>query len=356
MSKTISSALLAKSTFVSGINDKLIALDVYTKDNKNIVNKIQDITKAFDVDLTNILKGGDFIESNFPIIKDIKGELVNINVDNLVARVASSIPDVTGTLRSIGDGVLGKIKEYAPLQEVFTTVNGIATQVKEAAYTGLADVSKMIGEVTGNVDIFKVIDKDAVSAMYSGLIKEASALGIPDSFSAVVSSISDNKILSNVIKNILPTVIGETDVRMLQSIVGADISKITRILDTDLIGKFVKGYSFGNGFGEGEEQAQFKMAKESFDSIDELWNKKIVPEMGVEAFISDVSKITSSTTDFKEAILGYIKQEPMLEITDKLMSIGTLYKEVDVESEIAKNFPFFAKADVTTPKSPLIMT
>lgn len=358
MAKSISSTILAKPNFVAGINNKLIAVDVYKKNNTSIVNKIQDISKLFDVDLSNVLKGGKYIESAFPIIKSVSGNLIEINKDNLIGRMAGLSKGIGGSIKELGGGFVDKIKNVEILNQVYTKIDGISTQVRGTSYDGLSSVSELISNVTGDPKLFTVQDKDATTALYTGLIREASSRGIPNSFKAVVGKIEDPVILNSVISNILPDTIKTSDVRMLRSIVGSDNTNVTRLLDPGLIGKFAKGYEFGKGFEENQQDTEFAMMLESFEVIDGKWSRKEVKETNLETLIADATKVSSSSTDFKEGLLNHIKINENLPLEDKLLSLGTVYNQDDVNMSLSYIFPFNVtnnlSANSPNPKTPQI--
>lgn len=358
MAKSISRTLLAKPNFVAGINDKLAAIDVYTKNNRNIVNKIQDIAQLFDVDLSNILRGSKFIEDAFPVITNVTNNLIEINKENLVARIAGLSRSIGGSIRTLGSDFEDKLRSYEPLDQVYSKVGEIISQIRDVSYEKLSDISELVSNITGNTEFFTIEDKDAASAMFIGLIKEASANGIPDSFSSVISAIHDRDVLNNVINNVVPVAIDRSDVRMLKSIVESDDSNLVRMLGQDTIKKFTAKYVFGNGFGENQQVEEFRMLKETFDSINELWNRKIVFEMGSEVEIADATIITTASPDFQEGLINHIKTNENLDLNDKLLAVGTLYRQEDVDKALAHLFPFHVNnlesSNGSTPVNPQV--
>lgn len=351
MSKTMSHGLLAKSNFLAGVQEELIAIDVYGKNDASVVNKIQDVAQLFDVDLTNILKGGQFVEKDFPIIEDVSEGLLNINKDNLVTRIAGVSSSIGSALQSVKAGIENQLSNVQALGDVYSKVNGIISKIQNADLTDINSLTKLVSDVTGDSRLLEVVDKAAETGLYVGIIKEAASKGIPDALGAVVDTIKDQEVLNGVIKNILPSTINTSDVRMLASIVDSDISKISELFDKNYLKKFINDYSFGKGFNDNEEIKAFTLLKETLDIADSLWSKKSIIEDSIESIIPDITKIASSSDDFKNGLLGFIKEDEDLPLNDKLLALGTTYSQDDVDRSLSLIFPFNVRGELDTNSS-----
>lgn len=346
--------LLAIPNFVAGANDALATIDVYAKTTRNVVNKIQDIAKLFDVDLTSILKGGDLLAQAFPLIKSIKDGLIQLNPENLVARLTGLAKSIGGAIREMGGEFIDKLVNLDVVKDVYARVDGVISKIKDVSFQSLSAISQMVTDITGDPNLFKIQDKAAAAALFTGLIKEASSKGIANTFKAVVSKITDPQVLNSVIANVLPDTIKSSDIQMLRSIVSSDGNKITKLLDSRLLDKFATGYSFGLGFEPKDVQKAFTEVRETFNLIDPLWNryKNITSDINVDTVLADVSLITKASKDFKDGLMSYIKQNHTeLETEDKLLSLGTVFNTHGVESELKQLFPFQIKFDNTTTKA-----
>lgn len=340
----IVATLLATPNFIAGVNDKLAAIDVYAKNTKAVVNKIQDIAKLFDVDLTSLLKGGDAIAQAFPLIKSVKDGLIELNKENLVARLTGLSKNVANAVKQMGGEFFDQLGNVQLIKDVAATVDGVTSYLKDVSYASLSAISDLVSQVTGDPTLFRIQDKEAAAALFTGLIKEASSKGISNTFKAVVSKIKDSDVLNSVIANVLPDVIDKSDVRMLASIVQSDGSKVTRLLDSRLIDKFASKYSFGLGFEPSKVQQAFKEVRETFDLINPSWNRYITPVQNGIARLANATVITQASADFKKGMLDYIKLNNQdLPTEDKLLSLGTVFDSVSVDVELQKRFPFHVK-------------
>ncbi len=340
MAQTTSNKLLAKSNFVAGINEKLAVVDVYTKQTRDVVNKIQSIANMLDTDLTNILRGGGIIDAAFPIIDKVTGGQLTINAENLVARLSGFSKSVVSQVKSLGTDFANKLGDIKVFNDVYSTIDGVVSKVSSTTYEGLDSVARLVTDITGDSNLLKITDKDATAALFIGLIKEASDKGIPNSFKAVVDNIGDNTVLNRVIENILPDAISRSDIKMLASIKDWDTSSITKILDIDLIDKFAKEYKFGLGFDDNDSLLAIGELINTFDNIKDTWKSFNASEGGVITRLPNASTIAQGSKDFKEGILNYIRENENLSDDDKLLALGTVFDYSDVNRQLAWLFPF----------------
>lgn len=345
MAQNTVNKLLAKSNFIAGLDEKLAVVDAYTKQTRDVVNKVQNIAKMIDADIANILRGGNIIDKAFPIIDKYTGTELTINKDNLVARLTGFSKSVTNQIKSMGDGLIDKISNVTLFNDVYSSVDGVLTKITSTAYDGLGSVAQLVNDITGSPNIMKIIDKDSTSAVYIGLIKEATEKGIPNSFKAIVNAIDDKTILNKVIGGILPDVIKNSDIKMLASITEWDSSSVSRLLDTDLINKVASKYEFGFGYDEGTDVAAIKDLTTSFDSIKSDWKSFEVVENGTDTELPNALTVILGSSGFKEGILNYIKNDDTVKENDTFLALGTVFYPTTVESQLQSLFPFNIKSN-----------
>ena len=342
MAKSLSKSLLAPSVFKTKPNDKLATLDVYSKNNTEIVNKIQDIAKMFDVDVTNIMKGGAIISKNFPIVNKALGQVndvLKVNTDNLVARISSISKNVSSYVGQLGDNFSKTISNLPIAQEVYTVVDGVRSRVGEVDFSALKPIVNTIQEITSDTGLMQLIDLDAETALYVGLISEATNNGISDGFGAVVEVLDNPIVRNNVIKNVLPFAINSSDVRMLESIINSDLSKSSILDGIGLISDFSRRYRSGYGYSRNESHIEFDTLYRTYRKIHPEWNLKTVLVNGSEETILDISKITDSSEDFKSSLLNYFKIKDEVDEDDLFLTLATEYGKTTVEEELKKMLP-----------------
>lgn len=346
MATSLSKQLLSPTTFRTGINDNLATLDIYNKNNTNIVNSIQSIGRLYDVDLTNVMRGGALISRHFPIINKIGGEanqLVSVNTNNLIARISSISKNISSSVSSMGSGFLDSVKNSGAMQSVYTVVDGIRSEVTKVDLSSLKPIVKTIQEVAGDPALMGLVDRGSESALYIGLISEASRHGIPNSFSSVVGGISDLSVRNNVIQNVLPYTVTNSDVRMLQSIAMNDTSSMSFLGKISVLRDFISRYRSGFGYNKNESYTEFSDMYSTFNAIHPDWNKKTITNAGADTTILDLSKITAGSADFKESLENYFKINE--NDTDLLMILGSVFKKTTVEDELKKMLPLLVLHD-----------
>jgi len=366
MASNISKNLLAASTFITSPNNALATLDVYTKSNSSIVNKIQDIALKFDPDIANILKGGSYISSQFPVIEKTASQLLTVNQDNLIARISAISKPISSSIKSLTSGFTQGVQNLAKSigipDDVSVLVNDIAMKVRGVDFQNLQSIAGLIQEVSGNSNAFTVNDQAAFSGLVIGIAQEATNNGIPNSLDALAPAITSQGVMNDVVSNLLPVILQNSDVRMLKTLVDNDSSNYTRLLDQTYIEQFIKGYKFGFGFDEGEENTEFRMMMDCFDRIDPDWDKKTILENTAQYEAIDLTKIVDGSKDFQSGLIQDIMINNPGAITDDpdeiFMALSTVFKPTDVYTEIKTLLPYNVISEgnnnTTDPQTPLV--
>jgi len=341
----LSKKLLAAPTFKTGPNDQLATLDVYNKNNAQIVNKIQDIAGIFNSDSTNIMRAGAIISKNFPVITNKVGDLISVNKENLVARISAISRTVSSKVSELGDSFTSGIKDVPLFNEVYTAVGNVYSKVTDVDLGALKPIVSTIQDLAGDANVMQLVDRDSEAALYIGIISEASRNGIPDSYSGVVSLLDNPTVRNTVIRNVLPYAIDTSDVRMLASILDSDTSSMALLSSLDLIRSFSQKYKSGYGYGENEEYLSFESLYASYNKINDIWNKKTVIENGEEKTILDLSKIMDSSNDFKMSLLNYFKIKE--DDPDVMLSFINAFSKTTVEEELKKMLPMLVLHDTS---------
>lgn len=342
MARSLSKNLISPSVFMTKPNDALATLDVYTKNNGQIVNKIQDIARMFDVDSTNLMKGGAIISKHFPVITkltDSYGQTLKVNTENLVARISSISKNVSSSISQLSDSFGKTISELPLTQQVYSVVDGIKSRVGNVDLSGLKPIVSTIQEVVGDRDLMQLVDLDAETALYVGLISEASNNGIANSFKSVVGSLNDPYVRNSVIRNALPYAVNTSDVRMLQSIIEGDFSRNSLLDNTSLITDFSRRYKSGYGYGENEDNVEFNDLYNTYYQIHPEWNKKTLVIDDNEEEVFDISKITDSSAEFKQSLLNYFKNKDQANEDELFMTLATVFEKTTVDEELKKMLP-----------------
>lgn len=344
MDKSLSKKLLSDSVFMTKPTDSLATLDVYTKNNREIVNKIQDINRIFDVDSTNIMKGGALVTESFPVLSSKTGESLKINSENLTARISSISRTVSSSLGGLSSGIMGGIKntigDIKLPDQVYSIVDGVKSTVSSVDFSGLAEVTNVIQNITGNTELMSLVDPNAEASLYIGLISEASHMGIPDSFSSVVDNLTNPDVKGLVMKNVLSYAIDNSDVRMLSSMVDVDDEGNLHFSLDNVIQEFSSKYKQGFGFDKKEQVEEYALLRSTFYNMYPDWDKKSVINNGGSTDILDISKLTRSSKDFKESLLSYLNFTDEPNSDEVMMALIKVFGYTTVERELKSMFPY----------------
>lgn len=346
MNPTITKNLLAASVFLTKPNDKLATLDVYNKTNRSVVNSIQDIARLFNVDSTNIMRGGALISQAFPALQSVAGGL-SINVDNLTARISSLSKTVSSALSQAGAGIAGAIGSIKLPDSVYSVINGVKSEISSVNITGLNQLTGLVQNITGNRTLMQAVDPTAEASLYLGIISEATRNGIPNSYNSVLSQLTDPTVKGLVSNNAVNYAIQSSDTRMLSSIVGNSSTGSLLNLGINIVQAFSSNYRSNYGYDEINSTQEFSDLTTTYTQIDPNWNTTTVTEAGSSTTVIDISSIVGATSDFEEKLLAYLKFRDNASDQQNMMALATKFGKTTVDIELKKMLPYMVLQPVT---------
>lgn len=334
---------LASSSFSAGAKEVAATVDVYAKTTRDTINSIQDVRKLFDTDLLESFRGGNFAGGLRPIIKGIDSLGLILDKSALVTRLLGSNPRLMAGFKKLTGGIGDAItKMYEAKDGIFATVNGVVQKVSAAAVENVKALGGLIGDVVGDAWDFVVDDKDGLSTFYSGLIKEAQELGIPNSFKEIIATVRDPNLINRITQKVIPGIVGTSDVGgLLAAAVGTSKGVLTA-LNPQILSDFSRKYMSPLNGTTRDLQRKGNDIFRAFDAVDKGWDKmdRILGD-GERDSIFDLSMLQNSSKDAKEAIRsGIAIPAPDLEKKDRdFYTLAETYKPVSVHEEIKKDFP-----------------
>lgn len=233
---------LTDTVFSTGADEALAAVDAFKVQNAKVINLLPELKQALDTDALTGLKGGNLGEGVAFLSKTATAGL-KVNSDALIKGVLSSNSGLIGVLRSLPATLQAGITSAKEISKIVATVNGVKHLITNADLSTLQGVSKLISGVAGAPFPITFLDKTGLTELSTNLVREASRLGIPDAYGAFISGMDDKTILRALTKNLLPTVLGTSNLNLLSSIaatpLGQDVTKLMPSFARDFTKQFV---------------------------------------------------------------------------------------------------------------------
>lgn len=333
------SNLLAPSTFLTTPSQTTAAVDIYKKSNSSIVNSIQDFAKKYDVDLSAVIRGGQYVGSLLPIVTGVLNGRVQVNSTNLASRIIGLSSNISSAYRSLPDKTRNLLtNDYVDMDKAFATIQGVTSKLRYTNFDDVSSIARFINGISSDKNVITIDDQDSYVGLFTSVIREATAYGIPNSFSAVVSTIQSGSVLNRVLGQVIPDTLRYSDVRTLEAMLTSSSSHYVRLSYPNLTRQFSSVYVQGFGYDSTQTVDEFTAIVNAFDKYNPTWNKKIrYLDNGTTEEIFDLTTITKSSPAFNEGLLSTIRTKAG--VVDPVLALSTVFKSTDVLTEIKRAFP-----------------
>jgi hypothetical protein len=266
-----------------------------------------------------------------------------LNKDALIARLVAGTPAISSAIRNMTGSLSGSISGAFPSAgSVTTTLGQITRSVRSVDIPGMSALGGVIGSITGNRDIYGVQDSSSTVALFSGIIKEATRYGIPNSFGALVGSINNPRLVQQVVNSVMPTLIKAADVVGFQAIVANTAPGSVKLLYPDVLAQVSTNYTMPPQCKASDYKEEFTTITETYRSIDGEWDTRtrvVSTETGqVPSSALDLTKLQTGSSDFKK-IMEVGSQLSDLAV-EKFYALASVFPVTDVETELRKQFPY----------------
>lgn len=340
---------LTTTSFSSGAKDAAATVDVYAKTSNTVINSIQDIRTRFDTTKLSSMRGGDFSAAMGSVVRGIDAAGLIIDKSALIGRVIGSnsgllagFKDLSG---KVGDGILSAFDEK---DGVFASIGGVISKVSSSAVADVKALGSLISDVAGDAYDFVVKDNDGLAGLYTGIINEATALGIPNSFGSIVSAIRDPNIINRVAGNILPAIVGGSDTAGLLGVAAGTAQGVLRAVNPQLLNDFSRNYTNPVYNSVRDLQREGSGIFRAFDAVDNGWDK--ASRLGSK--ITDITTIQGASPAAKAAIGAASTNQSSDDSKDRSMySLANVFSSASVADSLKSDFSAaaFSPAIATSP-------
>lgn len=333
---------LAIPSFVAGPRNDLATVDIYMRSDNQPVNNIQGPGTFLQASTGFDLRGGKSMLGSLPNLKNLLTQGKNLlnGKGDVAARLLGASSLISNGIRSLAPGVqsgiLGSIGNVA---KITATIGGITRQVSSGNIASIASIGSLINGISGNTNTFSLSDRGATVGAYAGVMNQALKAGIPNSFSAITSGITNKNVLTQIIGKVLPTVIGKSDLGSLTSIANIAAPGAIKLLSPNILNTFTSNFKSAPGTDFLGRIQNYTNINTTFTKIDPLWSvANRLTSSGTDNILN-ATALQSASLDFKKTFKTGVLSNPLATTSQQMLLVGSLFKSTNVISEINKLFP-----------------
>lgn len=326
---------LAQTVFQTGPSDELAALDVYKSDGNAVITSVQVMSEANSA-FSQGSEAAQQAAKEFSSIVEAGKEFV-VDKVALADRLSKAAGEFASEFRDLAGGIKEGISTaMGAADKVMSTINGVKTMVDSFNIKDLSSVGALINKVS-NTNAFKFVDTKAIESIYTGVIDQATRLGIPNAFGAVVNTIDSARALTSIVRTVLPGVAKSSDIGALESIANSKAARLVSIVSPNFTRQLTTNYHIPKRGVQVNTQGEFARISQSFAKINPSWNKKSRSGDAKDAI--RILDIIGGSNDFKKVVYAGAATVESSNAEEKYYCLASKYKEVDAVEELKINFP-----------------
>jgi hypothetical protein len=285
------SAQLAIPTFVGGAKDALAAVDIYDAAGDAVINSIQDVylDAPTEEDVLEVLGGSAMAQAAEEALAGVTGALpteadVLAQIQSVAPGMSAGLLDMTAgakdSLLSSVQGALGSVTSLSP-----TMITGLAQGnfplAAGASFVDAKAITGMINGLSGGTPAaLTLVNPGAMVSTLSSLVNQASSIGIPNAFGAVMSyggitqqfGASAGSILTQMASKCLPTAVANGDIFSIGSMASALPSGALQMLSPSLIPNFSANFKMPAGSPVSSFASMYTTVQSTFNAVNPSWN------------------------------------------------------------------------------------
>jgi hypothetical protein len=345
---------LAVPSFVTGPNDNLATVDVFTGTASGIVNSIASLAAQYDVDLIGMLRAGAAAAQLLPLVEGVANGAMLLNPTAAIARLVTASntllasvngsPTVTTSFNTLSTGAQTSIAASGQtLGSVNATVGGVVSSIANGAISDIQSLGALINSFAGSQNAFLMVDTQAVAGMAAGIINQCAKYGIAGAFQQMVANITDPTMLNAIIQMTLPNLVQVSDLTSLQAVAAASSTAGIAAINPGVLSSFTTGYSRSSSGNaqqatpnqDGTTWSQISIA---YNAVDPTWNT--YPRSGdTSGTTLDLTSLQNGTDDFNSVLAAGVAAAASNDAVTPLYALAAAYDQVDVDTQLKAMYP-----------------
>lgn len=353
---------LALPSFVTGPNDAVVTVDVFSGTSGGIVNSIQSLAAKYDVDLVGMLRAGAAAAQLLPVVEGVVNGKLLMNPQAAIARLltASNLltaavgnNPITSAFSTLSEGIqLGIAEAGQVVGQVEATVGGVVSTIVNGAISDVAQLGSIINSFAGEGMQFLLTDNQALIGMAAGVINSAAKYGISGAFGAMISQISSPYILNGIIQQVAPGLVSASDLVGLSALVQCAGPAGIRAINPSILLNFTTSYS-RTGSAASQQQGLPNVDAATWSSIENCYNQAN-PTWNLANRVGDASNdatldltcLQGGTDDFNSVLAAGIYSNAQLDpttvptdTTTPFYALAPAYDAIDPNQQLKDMYP-----------------
>jgi hypothetical protein len=345
---------IAGPSFVTGPNDKLLTVDVFTGSASGIVNSIESLAAKYDVDLIGMLRAGAAAAKLLPVVEGLVNGKLLLNPQAAIARLLTASNTLVGAVggsslnsvfNTLSSGVQAGISEAGQvLGSVEATVGGVVSTIANGAISDIQSLGGLINGFANSSGAFMMIDTQALAGMAAGVINQCAQYGISGAFQQMVSNITNPRVLNSIIAQTLPNLVGASDINGLQALANvANVVGITAV-NPQMLSSFTTGYSRSASgsyqqSSPNQDATTWTQISDCYGTADPTWDSyQRTGDASGDPSI-DLTSLQGGTDDFNSTLAAGVFSAAPADTTTPLYALATVYPAQPVDTQLKSMYP-----------------
>lgn len=293
------STQLAKTTFQTGISDKLAAVDVYTQTTAAAPINVAGLTSFDPKQLTSMIGGNLGISA---LISKYSAKVgIQINAQALIAGVIGASPSLRSALGSMSGSVSAAVTSTTGVSaNIRADIAGVVSTISNTNLNDLVSVSAMIGGLNGTSFGVNFTDVAGLKTLSVNLLNQANQMGIPNAYTQFALGMSNNpSLLASVTMGILPGVVATGNINMLANIAAGPVARQVHSQAPNFLKNFAANFSISIGTPPSQYPSMAASIRGSYASINPNWGKT---KTSKGSRINNLNIMLNASVDFKKLL------------------------------------------------------
>lgn len=331
------SGKLANTFFQTGPLDDVLAVDPYQVTTGAVKTNILDQLSGIGDDTLKTIRNQTAGVKDLARMINVKDGKYSLDTKSLTDRIMALGSGLKGPFAKISSTVQGGIIDgLAKLGvnpdtalQIRAVVGDTVSVLAKGDLTDARGIVDIIGSITGDSNIAKLLDSEAEMALFGGIINEAIRLGIPDALDILSEKISSDKTKRRVVELTLRQAVTYNDLATVRKIVGRIGPAAAKAQLPDIIMLILTFYSFPAETTPAEYDACYQDLLGVLNLIEPNW---AVYTRGAQQ-VTDLTPFTYASDD----ALTLFKRDPQFQLQ---VLIAPSYPKQDIVSLLQGSFKY----------------
>ena len=336
---------LATGAFTAGPKDELATADIYklTSSSGSTINSIQSAVGKLETSIFgNVGKElEDFMSSVGGEIK-FDPKILSERIMGTSSELKNSFRELTGDMQN--SALVETFKDKT--NDLMCKIDDYKSMASKANVTEVRALGNFINQYTGT-KIFSSSDKGALGGLLGSVVGKASDLGVTGVFTNLTKTITDNGLISKIVKVALPLAAKNSDFKLLREMSSSPAGRLINVFSPGFTSNMSRMYSQTSYSGRNTFNTYDDMLT-SFSNINDQWD---MLQRGEDNVALNLVSLLGGSKDFQRLLLAgvsYYANKPETK-SKREYALATIYKKRTVYEDIKRYFPTTVIMDLQRP-------